>query len=238
MEVMKASRCSKNLRSALVVAVGFVAGIGLTVPQQSTAAPFHSYSTGYETTGGSHFTGVGGTRLDEAISGLPDDFASCDTLFAGYPVYQTEWVGLTSDGKNWHELGTAHQCGDRFRAWYAGYGNNGAWYPIWTHFTPTNGVSHVFRIYKSASTTTQFWIDGVNKVSLTTSATGTYVHVGLESYASGATAPAFNISSLGYQKDTGAVTPFSGQDSKTVNANMCGKWVSATTWRAGENVSC
>ena len=223
-------RRSRWLSATLVAVVGFVAGIALSMPAPGIAAAFHSYSEVGETTGGSHFTGVGGTRLDQAMSGIPDDFASCDTLFAGYPVYQTQWVILTADAKNWHELGTAHQCADRFRAWFAGYGQNGAWFPLWTAFQPANGVSHVFRIIRVSGTVTQFWIDGVNKKSLTTSALGVTVRAGLESYASGATAPAYTISGLGYQKDTGAFSSFAGKDYSHVDLNMCGRWSSATAW--------
>ena len=216
-------------------AAGFLAAaaiaFGMTSPVASMAVTFHGYSIAVESTGGSGFSGVASTRPNKAVSGLPQ--TGCSQYFSGNPVYETEWVILTADALNWHELGTGHQCGDANHFYYWGYGVNGVWNAINTEPNATTSGTHIFRIYRVNSTRTEFWIDGITKGSLTSSATGTSVHVGLESYYQTATVPGYANTALAYEKNL-SFSSWSGRDGTVVNSPLCGLWNSDTSRTVGQ----
>jgi hypothetical protein len=140
--------------------------------------------------------------------------------------------------------GTGHQCNDQYRYWYWGYGaNNGTWYPLGDHTGITNGVAHTFKISEAFNGTNEvvLWqIDGSTKASINSSATYGQDRAGLESWVAPPTyINVFNISSLKAQRNGGSFANWSGKDSTLVtNSAMCGKWISAITWNAGESNPC
>lgn len=62
-------------------------------------------------------------------SGRESAQAGCEAHYTGNPVYQTQWMLITSNAQNWIELGTGHQCSDTLGYWFWGYGYLGDWYP-------------------------------------------------------------------------------------------------------------
>jgi hypothetical protein len=233
----KTSRRSVS-RSAANVAAGAILGFLMTLPLSASAAGFHGYSQAFERTGGSGFTGLRNYRKDQAVSGLPS--SGCSTPFIA-PVYQTQWVILTADALNWMEIGTGHQCNDNYRYWFWGYGDNGAWFPVGTQAGIANGVFHTFEIQRAFDGTRwrfYFKVDGVTKGNVVGSDTGPEVRVGLESYFNNVTVAGYGNTQLKYQKNGGAFSSWAGRDALQVNAPLCGKWISDTSWWAGENVTC
>ena len=169
------------------------------------------------------------------VVGQPAD--GCSSPFTGTPVYQTQWVNITADGLNWREIGTGHQCNDTYRYWYWGYGSNGTWHWIGYQTGISNGQWHTFKIDRVFDDTFErykFRIDGVIKGTLNSNATGEEVLAGLESYAVNATVAGHNYTTLQYQKLDGAFLNWAGKDKSVVNAPLCGSWVAAVSWRAGE----
>lgn len=225
------SRFLAFARYAAVFATAVILGIAVATPTRTDAAAAHIYSTATETSG-SGFTGVATVRINQHVNGLPQD--GCSEYYTGHPVYQTQWVILSSTADDWHEIGTGHQCGDANHFYFYGYGLNIVWHPINAIPNAPFTGSHVMRIYKASATRTEFWIDGSVKASLTTSVTGPEVQVGLESYWDTATVAGYNMSSLQYQKNTSAPASWSGRDGTLVNAPMCGLWNSDTSRRVGE----
>ncbi len=168
--------------------------------------------------------------------GQPSD--GCAVPFtATTPVYQSQWINITSDGLNWREIGTGHQCDDTLRYWYWGYGANGTWVSPGWQTGITNGQWHFFkidRVFEDTFNRSKFRVDGVIKGNMSSNATGQEVYAGLESYANGATVAGHNYTTLQYQKLNGAFFNWVGQDALTVNAPLCGFWVAAVSWKAGE----
>ncbi|MFN8082307.1 MAG: hypothetical protein U0Q19_22330 [Kineosporiaceae bacterium] len=215
-----------------------VAALSLVAPRPALAATFHEYSTVSESSAGSGYTGVSSARFDQHFTGIPS--TGCSSRYSGSPVYQTQWVLLTSDAKNWRELGTGHQCNDTYRYWFWGYGSAGTWYPLGGVSNITNGSTHTFTISRSFTGTsnTYIWtIDSTNRATMTSSASGPYVQAGLESYASAASGR-YSLTTLRFQRNGGTMSAWAGRDGVTVNSTMCGRWVSDTSRVVGQNVSC
>ncbi len=132
------------------------AGIAVVGVRPAAAQSFHSYSVASQTTPSGAFTGVATTRQDVPVANIPD--TGCSGYFSGNPVYQTEWIYITSDGANWLELGTGHQCMNTLVYWYAGYGFAGTWHPLWEEsgITP---AGHDFQIYEFGSSGLSHYFD-------------------------------------------------------------------------------
>ena len=200
------------------------------------ASAFHGYSWAADTSQAGIYTGVSTTRLDRTVFDQASD--GCSTYFTGSPVYQTEWIYITSDAQNWLELGTGHQCGDTLRYWYWGYGYGGAWFPIGEQSGISNEVSHTFRIIKFG-TVFAFQVDG-NLKGTQTSSTGQRDASGLESYSSPAVIGTYTHNTLQrWTTTSGGWVNWAGYDDHGVSgAGMCGGWNSQTSWRAAENQTC
>lgn len=193
----------------------------------------HGYSVGYELTGGG-FTGVGATRNDSIITGIPQTGCAYRP-FEGNPVYQTMWVHNGSG--NWIELGTGHQCGGTYVYHFGGIGVNGNWIEKFVESNVPVNVSHDFRISRTADNRIRWWVDDQLRFEFaTTFGSFPMVEVGLETYTSNASVYYGNFA-LTYQKGGGQ--PFfswAGRDDDVkIGAHMCGKWTSDTTYRAGMN---
>ena len=225
---------SRHLRFLAVLSV-VVALLGSSAaPIAATHVAGHGHAVAKETTGDG-FTGVHVYRVDQAVAGQPS--TGCSSPFTGKPVYQTQLVIITADAKNWRELGTGHQCNDSYRYWFWGYGSNGTWVPLGTQSGITNGQWHFFkieRVFEDTFNRYKFRIDGVIKAVMTSNATGPSVEAGLESYADTATVAGHNYTTLQYQKNNGSFFNWVGQDASVVNPPLCGFWVAAISWRAGE----
>lgn len=230
---LTSTNISRSLPSTFAIFFAAAAlSFSLASPTSSDGAQFHGYSTATESTLASGFTGVGLSRPNRAVSGLPQ--TGCSQYFTGDPVYQTQWVILTSDASNWQELGTGHSCGDANHWYFWGYGVNGVWHVINTEPNATYTGNHIFRIIRLTGNRTEFWIDGVTKGSLTSSAAGTKVQAGLESYYQSATVPGYGMTSLQYQQYASPFPSWSGRDSTQVNSPLCGLWNSDTSRTVGQ----
>lgn len=181
------------------------------------------------------FVGVYQERPDRAPSNQPFLGVDCFTPFAGVPVYQTQWV-QSENVQNWLEFGTGYQCQGNYRYRYWGYGREGSWHPLGTEEFSTLGF-HQIRIGRTPDTVTYvFRMDGSLKGSLPWSRTFGDVAVGLESYADGAVVNKYADSDLQYKKlASTSWFPWNGRDGKVVHAQMCGAWLSDTSWQAGQN---
>jgi hypothetical protein len=209
-------------------------GVAVVGVRPAAAQTFHSYSVASQTTPSGAFTGVATTRQDVPVANIPD--TGCSGYFSGNPVYQTEWIYITSDGANWLELGTGHQCMNTLVYWYAGYGFAGTWHPLWEEsgITP---AGHDFQIYEFGSSY-KFQIDSTVFARQSTSPGYTDV-TGLESYAGSAVVNQYTHGTLQYQ--TGGSGPWAnwfGEEGEFVGSNMCGTWQNPTTWSVAENSSC
>jgi hypothetical protein len=229
MGVLTKPRFVESIKFLGLVLALFNAGTG-------TAFAFHEYSQADESGFVNHYTGLSVTRPDRSV-----DQAStgCSSYYSGNPVYQTQWVLITSDAQNWLELGTGHQCADAKRFWFWGYGYLGDWYPQGEVGGVDAGVTHTFRVVRSGGTTWTWRIDGTARGSLTWAEQGARVRTGLESWGSAAVASKYNQSDLMYTLDQGLWTDWSGFDgSKVGTPEMCGGWNTATSWRSSENSPC
>ncbi len=200
----------------------------------ANADAFHGYSIARETTG-SGFTGVHVYRVDQAVRGQPA--TGCSSPFTGNPVYQTQWVIITADARNWRELGTGHQCNDTYRYWFWGYGTNGTWVPLGTKIGIANGQWHFFkieRVFEDTFNRYKFSVDHVIQGTMNSNQTGVRVEVGLESYAQAATVSGHNFTTLQYQQNNGGFVNWQGMDGSRVDPPLCGFWVAAISWRAGQ----
>lgn len=204
---------------------------------------FHGYATARETSNGYTLQGVSVERPDNNPADLPND--GCSAPFSGHPVYQTQWIIVTSDAKNWIEGGTGHQCQSNYQYRFWGYGYLGNWYgqssSIFDGDFPT---LHTFRLDKNTSNNEWvYFYDGAKVGSAVTWDVTGYAEAGLESYASAAGVGKHQYGRLAYKK-SGSWSAWSGRDSSTVtpSGGMCGRWSSTagndTYWYAAQNRTC
>jgi hypothetical protein len=123
---------------------------------------------------------------------------------------------------------------------HAGVGFNGTWFPLGTNHSGPDSDPHTFTIVRHDSDTWEFDIDGnARSDTVTWDVEGRNLQAGLESYASGATAPSHTYRSLSRRTNNGAGwVDWAGFDDTSVGMNMCGGWNTANEWRASENSSC
>jgi len=218
------------LSAALAASLGLAPGV-------AQAENFHGYSVARETGYTNKYVGLAIRRLDKHVEQAR---SGCSEFYSGDPVYQTQWVIVTSDARNWLELGTGHQCEDELRYWFWGWGTNGVWHPLGERSGITNGVEHRFAITRSDGRLWDYNIDGDTKVTLSYDDQGARIETGLESYGPNAAISEYTHNTLSYRL-IGADhwTDWSGyDDSVIVGPVMCGGWNSATSWRASENRPC
>src|SRR5690348_818264 len=165
-----------------VLIVGSVAfAVLLAAPNVPAGADnnFHGYSRAQEDSSLGQYTGIRVNRADHVVTG--QQATGCTSVFAGDPVYQTEWMILTDDGDNWLEIGTGHQCNDAVRYWYWGVGYLGGWFPQGYTLDIADGTSHHFAILDTGPNV-YFYIDGVSQYTQPAS-TAELLQTGLESYS-------------------------------------------------------
>jgi hypothetical protein len=195
----------------------------------------HEYSVVYEGTGGS-FVGIHVKRNDVNVS--PPAGSNCTSYFGGgsNAVYQTQWALLTANALNWEELGTADQCSG-FDYMFWGYGLSGVWHPLGEAATPGGAGQHVFQILMSNGTNWNYSVDG----TIIGSDTWTHaveVSAGLESYADMLISAQVYVE-LEYATAVGGGWHlWAGKDAQDVGPDMCGRWNTASDWRAAEHGTC
>lgn len=206
------------------------------VEVRAQAAQFHSYSHVTEDSRTNEFTGLSVTRIDRAVEQAT---TGCDAFYSGNPIYQTQWVFITQNAQNWIELGTGHQCNDRDRFWFWGYGYQGDWYPVGEQGQRVNGESHRFRLSRAAGDTWIWQVDGNFKGQMVWSTKGHSVVTGLESWAREGVVMYYSHNDLQFIINQGQWTSWSGRDFRRVDApEMCGEWEASDQWRAAQNRSC
>lgn len=214
-----ANRAGRAL-AAVVLGLAFAA-----MPTSSAAAAtWHNYSVAYETSHGSHYSGVYESRID------------VQPAYIDQESFQSMWILIT--GKGWVELGTAHWPNVSQDAWYWGYaGSDGTWHQI-GYQRITNGTRHAFQIVRPSTYVWDYYVDGVRKASLGTgtSWTSSLLETGLESYSANLRIGPYASSQLQMTLDYGSWINWDGEDSKGVGSSMCGSWSGATMWFAGQNV--
>ncbi len=140
------------------------------------------------------------------------------------------------------ELGTAHVCAGALNYWYWGYSSIGPggtinWRPLGTQFDIRIGDTHTFQI-KRSNGSWNYIVDRDTKGSVYLPNTvGQHVDIGLESYSPSGVVPSYNHTLLFNWNEQGWYY-FDGQDQSLVNSQMCGRWVSSSSWQAAENTSC
>jgi hypothetical protein len=165
-------------------------------------------------------------------------------LFKAPVVYQPIWVIVSAAAPNWLEIGTGHQRGTsgycRYRYWgmfVPGFG----WFPLGSEILPGGSGGPTKQIFRKACGVDycwEFWIGGSKKADVIYNYGGDYVQAGLETYDLAAVAPSHTYGSLQFRIDHTTWLPWSGKDHEFVAAPLCGRWDSATQWRAGENTTC
>jgi hypothetical protein len=197
-----------------------------TVPSAS-AAGFHSESNAYEDSNGNGYSGVSVYRTD------------IDLRSANPCIYQTQWI-MDNAAQNRVELGpgwgSACFAGIANGDWYFGYGIGGTFNLV--SVRPANvGQTHVFSMYRAGDVYVSY-VDSTEIGRTTWPTWFDMVSAGLESYMSLAIVTAHTYDSLQYSWAAGPYQYWAGEDANRVDPQMCGRWVSPTTWKAGQNVSC
>lgn len=219
-----------------VLLIGSPAQASPSATNQSTSASdFHGYSVAWNFNT-SHYTGVEYTRYDVQPTRMSSG-SYCTSYFTAPVLYQPEWV---INGSSWIELGTGHQC-NGFEYWYAGYGINGTWQPIFTRSITSTDL-HKFSIdaviVRDRGAVYYYNIDVTTVAQYATGLQGTEVEAGLESYDSYAIEPAYTISAIYYASGYGGFSPWYNTTDNNPVSPMCGRLVSSTQYRAGENTTC
>ncbi len=209
--------------------VALAVGLLLTNSIPVKAVVFHYFSSAIESSYNS-YTAVREYRQDKDVSGIPSD--GCSGPIAGTPVYQTMYFYLNGGGV--FELGTGHQCADSYVYWFEGWTNtSGTWSLLDYQPGVTEGVSHYFKV-KRTSSVYNYWVDSTVVGPAVGANTGYNLVALLESYAPTGQVT-FTMSDLAYQRNEGSWEGWSGQDGKNVDsAYMCGRWLSDTSFKAGE----
>jgi hypothetical protein len=216
-------------------------------PKTASATVVNNYySYGKELSAG-NYTGVSQFRVDSLVSNLANQ--NCSQPYKGEPVFQTQWA---TDGtiSNFVELGTGHQCynggpggSSTFRYHFWQYFVFGTWFPLGTE-PASAGSSYTFAIARESTPfgTGYIWtIGGVIKASVLAGNAYSDVIVGLESHRQEAVVPVYVGSSLKYRFNGSASwSNWAGQDYSWwfPTLTLCGGFVSATSWKAGQNTSC
>lgn len=210
--------------------------LAVAAPADATHDGFHQYSTASEHSFGYTYRGVRLHREDMNPGGLPAD--GCSSPFSGHPVYQTQWVILNAAATSWIEGGTGHQCSanNRYRFW--GYGYNGTWYPSGTQSITETYVRRLRSLHSNASGQWSYVVGSTTLGSnfVTWNVTGV-VRAGLESYATNAAVGGHAYDTLQHLRST-TWTNWAGFDGTSVHSQMCGRWWTATEWRAAQNRAC
>lgn len=200
----------------------------------TNVAAFHNYSVAADNLAGFPYAGTAQTRYDDSVGQIPG--GGCSAPFSGTPVYQTEWVYISSDGANWEEIGTGHQCYDTYRYWYWGYGLAGVWYPWGAQVIGSSIGLHRTSINRDGSCHYLYFVDVTEVGYDTWCRNGVAVYAGIESYASTATWSG-GTTALQFFVLGGSWYGWNGQKASAVDPQMCGHWAGQTAWVYGENVS-
>lgn len=212
-------------RSVLIATVSLLIAVSTSSP--ANAQTFHAYSVAYESSAGTGYSGVHVFRQDIDLSA------------ANPCIYQTQWV-MNSNATDWVELGTgwgsACFTGIGNGYWYFGWGAAGSFYLVSTR-KANPGQTHSFPLYRSGGTYVGY-VDSTEIGRVDWANWFDNVSAGLESYMGGAIVTAHNYDSLQYSYLAGAWQWWAGEDASRVDSQMCGRWVSATLWYGGQNVSC
>lgn len=220
-------------------AVAVIAGTALPLLAAGSAFAFHGYSEGREQSYVNSYTGLFVERRDVAVNNQAA--TGCSAPYSGNPVYQTQWVLITSNAYNWIELGTGHQCDNQYRYYFWGYGRNGNWHALGESHTVVTGQTHGFRILREDGDTWRFKIDGANRGTYIWADQGAQLRAGMESYAGAAHVAEHTYHFLDYKlANDPQWHSWAGFDDQNVTAGpeMCGGWNTAASWRASENDPC
>lgn len=226
------------MNSARATLFGLTIALVLLVAAPSTATHdgFHQYSKADEHSLGYTYRGVRLYREDMNPGGVPSD--GCSNPYSGHPVYQTQWIVLNSSASSWVEGGTGHQCAGSYRYRFWGYGWNGSWYPQGSQQTTETYVRRLRSLFRNNNGDWSYVVGstalGSNFVNWSVEGVAA---AGLESYASGAAVGGHAYDTLQYYRG-GSWSNWAGFDGNSVGSQMCGRWWTATEWRAAQNRSC
>lgn len=226
---LRTPRCGRILGALILLAASF---LGLPTPATASDG-FHQYSVASERSLGSTYRGVRLFREDMKPGGVPAD--GCTQPFTGHPVYQTMWV-IVSGG--WVEGGTGHQCESTYRYRFWGYGWDGKWHPQGTQNTSDAYVRRHHQLWRDGAGLWSYKVDStvLGNQFVSWNIEGT-VEAGLESYVTGAAIGSHAYDTLQYYRG-GSWTSWAGFDAWSVDSQMCGRWWTASEWRAAQNRDC
>jgi hypothetical protein len=198
---------------------------------------FIGYSVGSQSSYAGSYSGINVQRLEMAVGNQLH--TGCSRPYTGDAVFQTEWVNITNDAKNWLEFGTGHQCSDTVRYQYWGFGYAGDWYSLGYAMGVTNGESHGYSIVKVGNNPYYYQYDG-QTIAEQNSSYGQNVQTGLESHDSTANVAAYQHHGLQFSIN-GA---FAWNNWTTPHGvivyypPMCGRFVSNTAFSLAQAHSC
>ena len=196
------------------------------MPPLSPPATFHAYSVGFDSSASS-YSGVKVYRKDLSLN--PSTGCVYQPIWVGNAAYQTNELGSEYGG-------TSKGCEGANDTWYWGYQTNKTTFIPGGTRAMTPGQTHYFSIYYYLGYY-YFYVDSTLMYDRYFNQYFAYADAGLESYDSAVSVAPFPDSSLQYTLSGGSWTNWSGEDTQTVNSPLCGRWISATDWQAGENQS-
>jgi hypothetical protein len=242
---MATTRQRADVRSAVpssrLVVLGSIVALllgAISVPATANHVSNHRYSIGFDLTVAT-YNGVRLTRYDNNIAAG----GVCNSAYVSPVVYQTQWVILDTTASDWVEIGTMHKT-STCKYWFWGYGFDGVWNSLGTRGNRQYG-QRTFVISKSSYPADAAWAMSVGSETLGDvyfgNIPGDYVSAGLETYNIIPIIAAHNYSSLQFlgASGTGLIWQnWAGMDYRQVDTRMCGRWLSGSSWRAGQNTTC
>lgn len=203
---------------------------GALLPESaSSAAGFHQYSIADEHSAAGAYTGFEGQTKFNHYS------TSC--------VFEPFWFHFTNNN-GWIEVGLEHGCNGNTGEHTYSYISETGWGSFFLDEVKVSadGNFHDFKIVRDGGLFHVKVDDcavGALCLDVNTVRTenGAALTTGLESYDGSAVISSHVHNGL-MRKASGVWADWSGFDGSSVDANMCGGWNSATSWRASENSSC
>lgn len=239
-------------KAALFALAGVAASLVPVTRADAAVTPGHEISVGVENTAAGHITGMRVQRFDRNINA--SNF-SCSYDTSKPNIIQGLWLYFTDDLANYLEFGTIHKnTACKFWFWVEGapaHVGGQLFHELRSTYGLVGEAEHTFSIIRNGTATGwEFYVDNtlVAAPPIFVNNVGRQAVAGLETQN---VHPSITVArhgnySLKYNQG-GTWIPWSGFDSyfpwspyesPNPGTNMCGLYVNATHWRAGEHTTC